>query len=624
MELEVEGFASLIQRLVFPLDNPGLNIIQAPNGFGKTSIISALCWVLYGKPLKEKSTVETWEKVRPKSYQGTYGSVTFRTGNQLITVKRCKNYKGTVEGARGDNRTIIIIDGQDYSKLASDNRDKKDIQTKIVELVGMSYSLFKSSVVFGQKVKRIIDETNPAKKEVFEEAFEASFINQALDRAKKEVLEKQTEYRDLTGKIGVLEAKLDYGQEKLKSIKELKEEYSKDKAAIQNKLEETSKALEAKQTELNALPKIDKTLKAKQTELNTLEKSLKKANQLSIEASEIKSKLAIKLAARDHVTSVVKTLEDKINNLNPLCSACGQKVSKEVRAQQKEALQKEVATHGASLSELLKVVSKLGAQSSKITHLQKEIGPVDVIESKLGVLQRELKALSKNQMAEALLKKDIENLGNTLSHLNTSQEKLKGRKITPSDIKKSKLQLKAIKDELKPLVKLYKALTAEIKDLIWVINGPLSNKGLKAYIFNTMLTQVNEYLLYYSKYLGFQIEFGIDLDSARKDFYTAIYKQNQICSYEDLSGGQQQLVNVALALAIHDTMYSNPDKATNLLIFDEVFENLDETNTDLVAELIATKTKNKSIYLITHNKEFNASNSNIISLAYQAGGTQLN
>lgn len=47
----IEGFCS-IGTLELPLNNNGITIIKGANGLGKTTIFSALVWVLYGKTLK--------------------------------------------------------------------------------------------------------------------------------------------------------------------------------------------------------------------------------------------------------------------------------------------------------------------------------------------------------------------------------------------------------------------------------------------------------------------------------------------------------------------------------------------------------------------------------------------
>lgn len=620
-ELYIEGFASLIKPLTFNLDNPGLNIIQAPNGFGKTSIISALCWVVYGKPIKERASIETWEKVRTKDYRGVYGYIDFTIGNIEYRILRCKDFKGQVLSAKGANRIILLIDGQDYSKLQTENRDKKDIQSKINETLGMSYNLFKSSVVFGQKVKRIIDESNPNKKEVFEEAFEASFLNKALDLAKKELVENQVSQRAISTDLDLLETKLEHSQELLHKSQEFNRLLEKDLLSLEEKNLSYLEQLKEEEIKISNLPKgnINKVTK----ELKELEEKEKEKLTLERKLYSLQADIKVQANITNNFNIELAVAQNKLNALKTKCSSCGQSIPKETLISQKRSLTSNVKL----LSNQQEIEDNLlKGKQSELKAVQNELSSFKSLNEDITILKSKLKKLENSVNKAKICQNNLLNLKSKLEDLEKQKiaisEKSKAQ-ANPKTEKKLKREIKDLKLKIKPLKKAYKRLKSDIALLNWAISSPLSNKGLKAYIFNTMLGRVNERLIYYAKYLGFQIEFGIDLNSTRKDFYTVIYRKEQVCSYDDLSGGQQQLVNVALALSIHDTLNENPEKNTNLLIFDEVFENLDEINTDLVAELISTKAKDKAIYLITHNKEFNASNSNIISLVYRDGNTML-
>ena len=72
----VDGFCS-ISHLELNLSSKGITVIRGATGEGKTTILSALVWGAYGKNLKGKSDVNTWEKYRPKSYQGTKVEIYF-------------------------------------------------------------------------------------------------------------------------------------------------------------------------------------------------------------------------------------------------------------------------------------------------------------------------------------------------------------------------------------------------------------------------------------------------------------------------------------------------------------------------------------------------------------------
>lgn len=76
--------------------------------------------------------------------------------------------------------------------------------------------------------------------------------------------------------------------------------------------------------------------------------------------------------------------------------------------------------------------------------------------------------------------------------------------------------------------------------------------------------------------------------------------EGQDVPFEDLSGGQKQLVNLAIAFAMNEIL--SQSKQINIAFLDEVFESLSSNNIELVSELIRKIYKNKTLFLITHQE----------------------
>ena len=100
--------------------------------------------------------------------------------------------------------------------------------------------------------------------------------------------------------------------------------------------------------------------------------------------------------------------------------------------------------------------------------------------------------------------------------------------------------------------------------------------------------------------LGFRISFEVDLDSVKKDFVTLIEMDGEIYDYEELSGGQQQLCNVAMAFAMNESLTASKD--INIVFLDEVFESLSMDNIEIVIGLIKKTFEEKVLFLITHHE----------------------
>ena len=110
--MNVVGFCS-IENLHIPLNPSCTILIKAPNGKGKSTILSALVWAIYGKNLKGVSEVTTWEKVRPNDYQGVMVEVFFQKGEHIYKIIRCQKCNIVLEdGAKGKDRLILMKDNE--------------------------------------------------------------------------------------------------------------------------------------------------------------------------------------------------------------------------------------------------------------------------------------------------------------------------------------------------------------------------------------------------------------------------------------------------------------------------------------------------------------------------------
>ena len=195
------------------------------------------------------------------------------------------------------------------------------------------------------------------------------------------------------------------------------------------------------------------------------------------------------------------------------------------------------------------------------------------------------------------LKTECEDISDDLAQIDQDIKNLKEEKLSVMS-PKYKEKLKEIRKRLRKVDEDYHNKDLELKDYDWLINDPLGNNGIKAYLFDSSLYLLNKTLESYSDLLGFRIEFNINLGSARKDFVTLIEMNGRIVEYSELSGGQKQLANVAMAFAMHQSLSAS--KGINVAFLDEVFESLSPDNIELICSLIKHIFSDKSLFLISH------------------------
>jgi DNA repair exonuclease SbcCD ATPase subunit len=552
--MNVVGFCS-IENLHIPLNPSCTILIKAPNGKGKSTILSALVWAIYGKNLKGVSEVTTWEKVRPKDYQGVMVEVFFQKGEHIYKIIRCQKCNIVLEdGAKGKDRLILIKDNEVVNV-----KGKNKLQDAINAELGLSYTLFMNSIMFGQGIKRLIQESNLDKKKIFEEVFDLEFLNIAKGIAMQDKNNLLAQANEVEHQSALLKKELEANKEAYFDLRDrekgFKEKIKSERRELKKDREDLTKQLIKKQQQLK--DEVEKSLKVK---------IKKHTDYVDVLKSKIKYN---RIVSGVSLPDFVKKLKIQLDK-----------------------------GHYKRAKESVDIIYKAIINSDK---LQEEY------EDALGRLD-ELRTTNEKYKR---LQKECDDIASDIADIDEELEKLKQEKLKVMS-PKYKEKLKEIRKTLRKVDEDYHNKELELENYNWLINDPLGNNGIKAYLFDSSLDMLNRTLDKYSQVLGFRIEFNIDLGTARKEFFTLIERDGQIIDYDELSGGEKQLVNVAMAFAMNESLTMS--KGINLAFLDEVFESLSSDNVEVVTSLIRHTFADKTLFLITHLDSLPLSNTKILQV----------
>lgn len=538
----IEGFASYEGYNELDLCPNSAVVIKAPNGSGKSTIFSSLVWCLYGKTIKGVSDVNTKKKYRTKEYKGTKVTTYFQKDGDVYMVTRCQNYTGNLEdGTKGRDRLQIIKNAE-----VVDIKSKPRLQEYLVQELGLSYPLFMNSIMFGQGMKKLIQETNSDKKKIFEEVFNLNYLNIAKNMAQKGKSQIQGQVELCRSEYNSINREYESCRETYLELKESEEAFDKRR----------NKDIKEKQGNIRSL---EKEIRYKKEGLGSL-----KLVEDEIQANKLQEKaLKEKLEAARNISN--QPLEDVIDNIILLLE----------KNKVKKALQK------------VKTIKKA---YSDIERYSDERDKVLNILSKLRTKEREV------QRAKYIL----DNLTSKLKEAKRELARLESNTDQKVNSPKYKKKAKSLKIKLKEQKAILEQKEKELEDYEWLLNDPLSNRGIKAFLFDSCLGQLNDTLEKYAEVLGFRISFEVDLESTKKDFVTLIEMDGEIYDYDELSGGQQQLCNVAMAFAMNESLTASKD--INIAFLDEVFESLSMDNVEIVIGLIKKTFEEKVLFLITHHE----------------------
>lgn len=600
--IQIEWMGS-IKKLFYRLDKPGLNIIRGENGVGKTTIFNALYWCLFGKTIKKDCTIQPWPSIIDEDYHGTKVTVNYYKDGETRVITHYDHYK------KFKNQLHIEANGRYLDEL----RDKKDNWKWIIEDLGYSPELFKSSVLFGQKVKRIMEEDGPTRNKVLEELFEASFITKAKLKIEERLRICKPELDLLNGVMENWIGAIEIYNTQLRDNETLKEQFQKEKELNLKNLnlrlnDLCHKRMDMETSDLNTKP-IKKQIhkfKAKLKPLRDLKdlKDTEFKTQLNI--SEAKLKVEKK-------GEQLKNLKYKFTHLTKRCSVCKQPIPKEEIISQKKQITKDIrflkediSSDNQHIQSMQYNYDKVCQELQSFNKLQNEYSNT---KTKIKELQGILKRLWNFKNDLAICNSKIEGIGEQISQEEARKFKSNNTKIKASIVK--------AQQELKSVSIKYKALRKKVEIDEWLIKDPLSNSGLKSFVLDAMLQKTNKELVKYSSVTGFNVKMGMNLDNKMKDFYIHVYKVEEEIPHADLSGGQQQLIDLSINLAISDTILDS--RGVNIQLFDEVFESLSRSNIDKVGDLLMVKAKGKSIHVITHTN-FNPTNCRELHLELNSKG----
>lgn len=590
-KIQIEEFGS-IKELSYNFNRRGLNTILGPNGSGKTSLLNALTWVIYKQLLKKNATVHPWPQFVGDEFNGTKVELDFWDENNKYKIIRCLEYKGKVLGKTGKNRLVFLINGKEVIQ-----KGKLNVQQEINKTIGYTFDLFKSAVVFGQKMKRFMEEDGPAKKKIFEEAFDSAFIGRARELVQKRLDLKQKEYEresisyeadksvyrtNREAYVGFRRIAKVFKENQLKKIKE----HNKKAKELKNQIG----ILEASLAQKN-LPNLLRTVEGKEADLKKLK------NQM--ESKEFDFTLRVHRAQTDveKLKEKGKELAAKLTEIPKKCSKCGSPIPKAKRMEYRRAIHKEIEAFKVEVEKEREILQDLKDKHEicKIT--------LKNIEPKLRKVRAKLAKLEKANLKITSIKESIKTNWALYYDQLKQVEELRKEKTPVENLKQQKADLIKAKANLRKKFENLKQSKKAVGVDKWLIQDPLSNTGLKAFIFDSMMSKVNNYLRAYKSLIGFEVQVNVDLKSARKDIDISITRNGDEVPYEDLSGGQGQLVGVVVLFALNDTV--NSAKPINILLMDEAFESLDKNNIPVVENIIQKKGKNRAIHLITHNDNFN-------------------
>jgi len=515
-------------------------LIVGTNGAGKSTILDALTFSLFGKPFRKINKPQLVNSVNEKDCRV---EVQFSIGNT--------NWK-VVRGIKPAVFEIYRNDSLlDQSSAALDQQ--KWLEQTILK---MNYKSFTQIVILGS----------------------STFVPfmQLPAAHRREVIEDLLDIKIFSSMNVIIKDKIRQVKDEIKTL-ELKKETLKDKVEMQkNFIEELESRGNAN---INAnkekIAKLDNEVVDYMEKNSSLEEPLREHIREQDELMGYAEKLRKLGNLKGKISQKVSTItqEHKFFTENTVCPTCTQTIEDEFRLNRIREAQNKAKELQSGYKELEEAIKEEELRELQFNSLSKEITNLTNEISKNNI------RISGNQKQIRDLEAEIQRIADQLQNRNIEHEKLESFKENLKNIYSDL-------GEKKNSVNYYDFSYSLLKD------GGVKTKIIKKYL-PLINQQVNRYLQMMDFYINFTLdeEFNETVQSPiHEDF-----------SYASFSEGEKQRIDLALLFTWREVAKYKNSVSTNLMILDEVFDSsLDSQGTDEFLKIIRYVIKDANIFIISH------------------------
>jgi len=554
------------------------------NGAGKSTIVDALVWCLYGTTTHEPGA-EGNDVVNEKRGKNCEVSVTFEVRDLEYTVTRRRAWK------KGGKAVQLLF------KSAKQELTKgtiRDTQAAICKCIGMTLATFRHACVFGQgRAYRFSRLTDSEKKAVLDEMLGSEVYALAGQKASDQLVQLE---RELGKAQNSLETALDSLQEARKRLGRLRE-----------RAEENARQSEAKRSKLKTQLGHAKVL------LGTLEvPTVKSAVLVQAELDKAEKEWRVAMRQADAARVLLKQLEAKrakVRHANGTeCITCGQTIEAQHTERQLAAIDEQIE------------------KQNHVDHLADEA--LILSKAALETLKRELKQLDKENEAARDAKRTREKLQDEVADLRERLAELRESNEYDELIADEKQRIAKCKAKAKKLRAFVKQREHEVEQLRFWQHG-FGAKGLRSLMLDSTLPYLNAKLEHYTNALtagNIEIEFKAQRQlkggGTREEFFIEVKNKHGATKYNMNSIGERAKIDIIVGLALQDMAASRSRVPVNVAFFDEVFDGLDDRGIDRAVQVLS-QLQRESAFVISHKSELKTFFSKSITVVKQDGESRL-
>jgi DNA repair exonuclease SbcCD ATPase subunit len=515
-------------------------LVIGNNGAGKSTILDALCFGLFGKPFRKINKPQLLNSI---NQQAAVVEIEFLIGK--------KQYK-VIRGIK-PNVFEVYCNGV----MVDQDAKAKDYQEHLEKFIlKLNFKSFTQVVILGSASFVPFMQLSPAdRRAIIEDLLDINIFSSMNGVVKEKILEIKDIATKTKYEMDLTSERINFQKQSIEEHKSRNdEEIAKKKTEIANSIDQNFK--------------LQKNIELIQKHIDVLQKKID--DKISVER---KSKKLLQLESKIE-TNIKKNEKDiAFYEEHDNCPTCKQIIDGEFKSEQVTERKSKVNTQREGLTEISAEIAKANQRIEQIhviikhitehnNEIVKHTSTISAVHAFINKLQREVEALSAH--------KDT---------LEVDNEKLK-----------------ELREELAILVKNQEELAVE-KQYLEFAGSLLKDTGIKTKIIRQYLPIMNKLINKYLTAMDFFVNFNIN-----ESFEETIKSRHRDeFGYANFSEGEKMRIDLALLFTWRQIAKLKNSTNTNLLILDEVFDSsLDGVGTEEFLKLIHEMGIDTNVFVISH------------------------
>ena len=518
------------------------NLIIGSNGAGKSTILDALTFSLFGKPFRKINKPMLVNSINEKN---CLTEIEFSIGK--------KEYK-LVRGVK-PNVFEIYCNGKLWNQESSLVEQQKNFENNVLK---MNYKSFTQIVVLGSSTFVPFMRLPLAqRREIIEDILDIQVFSTMNVLLRDKVRENNEDIKTIDYEIHLLAEKIDLQKKYMLELEK------KTKEEITRKENKIAELLGDENNQHQEIARLSSEVEKHSKEMEAVSNSTSKLKKLNTFLIKVQGKL--KTCKKEH----------EFFEKNHVCPTCTQELSEEFRDEKLESGKTKVEEMLVGYNDILSAIGEEEVRFNKFTELSSQVMSIN-------------NSISQSNFQITSVRKTISDIESEIKELQGSNPDKKAEFVKLEGLVRNKKQLGGTLAE-----------NRKDRDTLLVASQLLKDNGIKTRIIKTYLPAMNQLINQYLQSMDFYVNFTLN-----ENFEEIIKSRfRDVFSYDSFSEGEKSRIDIALLLTWRSIAKLKNSVDTNLLILDEIFDSsLDQQGGMDLSWILRNFDDNSNIYVISHRE----------------------